>query len=56
MLISQVGEVPFESKVTGNVEQLPVAISLLGAPSKKPQLPMYHGILLTDDKTVIFSS
>lgn len=33
-LIAQVGEVPFESKVTGNIEQLPVAISLLGAPSK----------------------
>jgi hypothetical protein len=36
---SLVGEVPFLSKVTGNVEQLPVAISLLGAP----------GMFLDDD-------
>ncbi|KAF4628721.1 hypothetical protein G7Y89_g9427 [Cudoniella acicularis] len=31
-----IGEVPFLSKVTGNVEQLLVAISLLGAPGTPP--------------------
>ncbi|KAH8588673.1 amidase signature domain-containing protein [Bisporella sp. PMI_857] len=33
-----IGQVPFQSKVTGNVEELPVAISLLSAPGRDLKL------------------
>lgn len=33
-----VGQVPFRSKVTGNSEHLPVAISLLGTPCKETKM------------------